>query len=402
MTMRSSKSYRQIALLAGGYSMLDTHSAGSLTAPSIAYAYDSLTWCVRHAGVQPAWKNVFTMFNDMRIIIAAVIVFCLYAIHCYLHAPLDNLAHDIYRVIINILAVITNQSAQVNPTRIIGRMSMTGAYMFGLLVYTFTVSYYVMFIHMSILNHQISTRAELIIDRFQLAGSTHALTHIRDEFPPAMIERYRVCPNLDDCLAQLVADDRLAVAISRQHARNSRRVPKQKIYCFDRREQIMDYPVSAWLPADDPWIERFNERFRWALEGGLLAKWRSDSQTPQQIKHSTAKGPEVLTMEHLFTAAVLYITFFVLSIFILSLEHLINYHMRKPSPSRFWRWADMMIDGKRHFLMPDMFFKKQPKPQRRRVKFRRPTHGIRFGRFKPYNIEMRGYRHASHAAPIFI
>lgn len=291
------------------------------------------------------------------------------AIAHYALAPLSNQKFDAIKILLGCFPKNTF-------TRI---FSAIGTYI-GTLTCLHVVSFYVVLIHRAIEQHQIGTQVELINEQFQLAGSADALALIRESnhFPAPMIEQFRICPDSDDCLAQLVADDRLAVAVSKLHAMNSRRVRSNQIHCFDKREQIVEYPISVLIAAGNPWTGRINELTRWASEGGLVRKWCTDSATNRRKHYSNRNGPEVLTIGHVFIGLCLYLVMSIISVGAFAVEHIIHRRLQSSNAGRFWRWADKLIDGKRHYLLPDWLVRE---PKQRLVTFRRPIQKVRFGRF---------------------
>lgn len=171
-----------------------------------------------------------------------------------------------------------------------------------------------------------------------------------------MIGQYNICENIDDCLARLVDDDHLAVIASKRHAMANHRIPNWLIYCFDNQDRILGYPVSMFMPNDDYQLhESVNKFVQFAVETGLFVKWTKDSQSPfKQSKQpaNTKFLTHQLTIEQFFTGLAFYAVFTTFSIGAFVAEQIVKRFVRQPNAGRFWRIAEMLIDGDRHFMIP--------------------------------------------------
>lgn len=161
-----------------------------------------------------------------------------------------------------------------------------------------------------------------------------------------------MCPDIDECLSQLVQNDKLAVAVSREHAFNNHAMSTENIHCFKDIEHFSAYAVTIFIPHDHHFPSEINKCIQWAFESGLIKKWSSDSKI--RYKHRSKKNarPAVLTVEHFFSAFVLFFMFISFAISAFIAEHIIYRKVRRPNPAHFWLYADMFINGDRHFLLP--------------------------------------------------
>lgn len=182
---------------------------------------------------------------------------------------------------------------------------------------------------------------------------TNFYFHFLPQFPARMIDGYRVCTNIDDCLLDLPLNNRLAVATPLKHATNNRFVPNRKIYCFSEAEHIYSYPVPIFMHPDHPLLPQVNRIIQKSLEGGLFVKWNRDGGS--DINRSSANdhpnGPIVLSLEHIFTGVALSATFGLFAIGAFIAELIVHPIARRRNCARIWKWIDILIDGDRHFLL---------------------------------------------------
>lgn len=343
----------------GGYTYLQSSSNEHLL-PVGVYAHDALTWCVRHAQPQPKWANIFHVVRDRTSIPIGIITFFLVALCFYFLACINHLDYDIYTVMLKCLLAIIYAAPDWNMPKTLTRIAIMFGLWTGILSYTIFIHFYIIFINRSIDGYQIGTQSELIDDHFELAGADSSLEIIKNSgstrttIPSEMIDKFRLCPQVDDCLAELAVNDRLAVAVSRMHAMNNRRISQHMVYCFDGREKIIDYPISLMIASDHPMLKQTQLLTQRALEGGLLGKWLADSSPMEQTRREQNTNDESRkqTIEHIMPAIMTYCLFLTLAIVAFIAEHSIFVCVSGGAEGRFWQWADMLIDGKRHFLLP--------------------------------------------------
>lgn len=161
---------------------------------------------------------------------------------------------------------------------------------------------------------------------------------------------YFVCKDIDICLQHLKDNEKLAVATSREHALNSPLISKQKIFCFRRSQSIYNYPVVIQMRKNFPFAIELNEFIKRAVEGGLIIKWRWDSQTT--YKYEPDKVPlKHLTVEHMAGAFTAFFILGLCSIGACIAEQIVHRRARMRNAIRFWKIVDMLIDPERHFLL---------------------------------------------------
>lgn len=166
-----------------------------------------------------------------------------------------------------------------------------------------------------------------------------------------MIDNYHTCPDIVECLEQLEINEELAVAVSRQHAMNNRKVANWKIHCFSGRNTINSYPVTMLIKEDiSPMTNRINMIIQSLVEGGFLDKWATDSringERPTQCEIN-------LEVKHIMFAIILFVCFASLSIVAFFVEIFIHQKLKKNQHAIVWQYAQRIVDGKRYLLLPE-------------------------------------------------
>lgn len=158
---------------------------------------------------------------------------------------------------------------------------------------------------------------------------------------------------MDHCLAHLLFNDNLAVAVSRFHAMNVVQTPD--VYCFGRTgnsDNIYNYHVSMLIRKDHQLYGKINDIVSRSFEAGLFNKWTRDSRYQLQPNRMEQQPYKVqLGMEHISGAIIAYITIGAMAVIALITEIVVNKQMMKRNPARFWRLMHKLIDSKRYGFM---------------------------------------------------
>lgn len=159
--------------------------------------------------------------------------------------------------------------------------------------------------------------------------------------------KFLICKNIDKCLAQLQYEQNTAVAVSRHHANNCPLISSDKIFCFDRAENIGSFSVFMLMRENFEFNPQINKLIRYAMEGGLLEKWRADST--MNYKFQKEKGVfKALSIEHLGVGWLVILFGSIASFLTLLIEKFLHYKVLT-SRSRFWIYGEYFFDGARHF-----------------------------------------------------
>lgn len=173
------------------------------------------------------------------------------------------------------------------------------------------------------------------------------------KYSDAVLKRFEVCEDLEECLNQLEYDNRLAVAVSRQYAMRSQK--RAAFYCFgESSSEISIHALTVLMKDGFKFVDDLNHFIKRAIEGGLDKKWLANSTS--RYNHHTKKNHIVfITLNHLYGAFMLVIGGFLLAILVAIAEKIVYEHARKPNVSAFWCLAEMAIDPHRYFLVSDEY-----------------------------------------------
>lgn len=340
------------------------------------HSFDSLSWCVSRAKIKPKWQNTYSLVSDSRIPFLIFVGFYITVFLAYFQSIYENWSYDSYSLMLKVLQLCigntTNLYAKAAGTRLILIFEFCGSMLF----YIYVTSLYIIIIHKSIRHDQIQTQVELIEGGFQLAGDQHALDMILKanavgieailhalffsflvnyilslQFPQSMIKQYRICPNIDDCLALVSYDVRLAVAASYKHSMSRQTISNRVVYCFKEPNHIYVQQISMIMKDTHPLLKDINRMIQKASEGGLIGKWEYDISTRYQWETDHIKGTRKLSFEHIFLAIVVYISFVCFATGAFISEVIIYHFSKRPNACRFWTIASTLIDGDRYFCL---------------------------------------------------
>lgn len=94
-----------------------------------------------------------------------------------------------------------------------------------------------------------------------------------------MDRHHKICENLDECLMDVTKNRSKAVAISREHAKNTRLpIADDDFYCFPPTDNIFVYSVVIIAKKNFHLLSKFNKLIRRISESGLFSKWHKDSE----------------------------------------------------------------------------------------------------------------------------
>lgn len=166
---------------------------------------------------------------------------------------------------------------------------------------------------------------------------------------PKILERYKLCPNMDDCLNRLHQNHRLALAVSREHAKTNERILPSQLECFDNSEIIHEYDLTFLARNNFTYLTKLNKFIQMARSGGLIEKWRRDNQ------HQTYKRTKLirtqLKVHNFYGIFSLWMFFFAFQSFTLIWEKIVYQRAHMPNPTWIWVLFEMAIDPERYHLL---------------------------------------------------
>lgn len=160
------------------------------------------------------------------------------------------------------------------------------------------------------------------------------------------MESYIVCADSSSCLDQLVQRGDVAVAMSRQNALAT--ASDRDIFCFNRANNIRNYSMTLLMRRERVHTPKWNRKIQQTFEGGLIGKWLEDLQNKKEKNSDGYIRP--LTIEDMSGVFLLCGAVLSAAFIAFVLELIIHHKLKDRNSHRFWRTADWMIDGRRHFL----------------------------------------------------
>lgn len=364
--------FRNIDVAIGGLAKSTIFSSDRSHDYSIVYDQDSITWCIKYKKIVP-WKYYTFIAKDNEVIPLIIIFATVSGTIIYLFSAVENQNIDLITAQLKIYQYIY-ASTRISHTFYTHRF-ITGYALLAIIPALATVSafYVLLIIYGKIYDHQIHTQNELIKNKYQLAGDENTFNILRNDgkvcnkckcsrfnfliisfifqFPSGMLNQYKICQYIDDCLVQLIDDDRLAVAISQKHALNNRLVASWNLNCFNGREIIYSYPLAIFTQSDHPLRQKIEQLTQMAVEGGLLNKWTSDATNEfkqEKLNKHYSKSLSIQQFAFPFTAlccscAISFVAFLI--------EHIV-YKLARTNGKyqKYWKFLDKCLDGRRLFF----------------------------------------------------
>lgn len=168
------------------------------------------------------------------------------------------------------------------------------------------------------------------------------------QFPHEQLNSFEVCDDIDKCLNRLKFDDKLAVATSRLHIQA---MPlHQRIFCFDRSQNIYSYLNSFKIRMDYPKRHDIDKILKEITTAGLVSKWQKDIRRyiKSKKRHSDVHSINITDFYFAFLFAMLLTN---LSISAILIEFIIYYKVNSSRSKHYWQFWDKFISGKRYFLL---------------------------------------------------
>lgn len=160
-----------------------------------------------------------------------------------------------------------------------------------------------------------------------------------------MLDKFKICQDMDLCLRQLNQNSKLAVAISREYTHNNRLNSDQTFYCFES-DIIFEYSLEFQIRKNFPYLAELNKFIEIACAGGLIEKWRSNHYI-RGYKQEEKNVP--FSLEEMSGFLLIFPLIVVIIFITLFLERITYRKVRTPNTSRFWLIVEKIIDPERDF-----------------------------------------------------
>lgn len=294
-----------------------------------------MTWCVAKSGFAPNWMNVFAIFDMMLWIYAIVCIFvCAILLQICVNIEADRKENYFWCFMITLCYSI-GIYGHYDPRRgfirfyigflLLYGMHFSAAYHSFLLSVLTTPRYetQVATIHDALTRHYEFTGGENLLTVFESSSDYDGLRGI-----------YKACFEMDKCLMEIKTNDKLAVAISRQHAINARiKLNQDDMFCFDKANNVFSYSVVMLFKKDHHLLPSVNILIRRIAESGFILKWKADSEylkfTEDLRQRDPHENAEPINIEHLLGSFALIGVGILLSIVGFLYEWLVYYLAQK-------------------------------------------------------------------------
>lgn len=131
-------------------------------------------------------------------------------------------------------------------------------------------------------DHQVANIHEAIDAGFEFTGGENlkALFELaKDSVDEFLRDNYKPCYEMDKCLLEIKSNEKLAVAISRQHAMNAKvPITEEDMFCFEKADNIFSFSVEMLFKRDHHLLPSVNTLIRHISEFGFILKWKRDAE----------------------------------------------------------------------------------------------------------------------------
>lgn len=295
---------RKVDIMIGG--LYDNEVSRKLLSTTIPYDSDEITWCVARSGLAPNWMNVFAIFDIMLWSYAILTMLtCSVILLICVKVEKDRKETFSWSVLIS-LCYCMGIPGFYSPRKSFARIYVGCLLLYGMHFSAAYHSFLLSVLTTPRFEHQTATIHEAIDSDFSFTGGENLKTFFErsDQAPELLRRTYTACFDMDKCLMELKSDDKLAVAISRLHAKNAR-IPlnDDDIFCFDKANNIFSFSVVMLFKKDHHLLPAVNLLIRRVAESGFILKWKADSELVKfkgvQRRGDPHENEEPLNLGHL-------------------------------------------------------------------------------------------------------
>lgn len=313
---------------------------------SLAYAFDSIAWCVPRALIKPRWLSIFNIFTAdswLTVMLTYITVaFFTWAL-TYWHSSESTAYRSPSSCFLNMLAVLISVSVKSKPrlhsVQILFliwcgfSLNLTAVYQTYLINYLVKPAY----------DTQIKTIEEVFKARIPF-GYLHVsrlyFSKTSDDWIQQKLLRDAIiCYDADECLNKVAIARKYAFAVPRlylMYTESKYRDHDGKSLLYAFKENLVSYPIHMYTYKGFPLLNRMNQLISNVQQTGIQAKWESDlkrmfsqkSDSHHQV-NDQYENANVLTLEHLQGAFIVFAlgTGFAMVAFLLELlVYRIQYH----------------------------------------------------------------------------
>lgn len=169
------------------------------------------------------------------------------------------------------------------------------------------------------------------------------------KYSSKMINSFKVCENLEVCLHQLIDNEDLAVAVSREFIRNKNLNLTSQIYCFEKHETLYNYALTFLIRNDFNYTKQLNAFIQEVDANGLIEKWQTNGRIRNRNKIKE-KAYNQFGLKDFYGVSIIGAALLFTAVLSVLLEMFTYKEARKSRNRNFWRKIERLIDSKRYFM----------------------------------------------------
>jgi hypothetical protein len=253
--------------------------------------------------------NVFIIFNLNLWIIVIVTIFITGAVlNYFVHLTQNERNENIVWSTIVVMCYSIGIYGAYDPRKMAIRIYVATLCFYGMHFQAAYQSFLLSVLTRPRYDIQISNIHMAIKEDFRFMGGENlkALFEVSsDDASQYLRYHYQSCMKMDQCLLEIKKDEKLAVAISRQHAMNAK-IPlnNDEMFCFNKADNIFSFSVVMLFKKDHHLLPSMNLYIRRITESGFILKWKLDSEYlkfKEFIKKQSSEDEreKPLTLNHL-------------------------------------------------------------------------------------------------------
>lgn len=173
-----------------------------------------------------------------------------------------------------------------------------------------------------------------------------------------MKRKFEICSDIDECLHHLTLKQykKYAVAVARTHAERSKLFALDKIYCFDRGENLQNYSISLNIRKGFKYMADVNEIIKRTLEAGLIKNWENDGQpVSNSVKLAEHLDDFVVTSIPRLNNATLFAIGCTLALLIISVEVVVSQRIEALNRYNLYMFMHKLLNARWQLFTGDIF-----------------------------------------------
>ncbi|XP_037941632.1 uncharacterized protein LOC119674560 [Teleopsis dalmanni] len=277
-----------IELIFGGID--EDPSISQFVSSTIPYYQDDLTWCVAKAKKRHNLFNFLASFkmSSWLLTIAFILITSIATLKIQKLLNIRIIHFQGYfATTMRVSGIILSQSVQLKRLPTALKLLFGSTFFMGLMFSNVYQSFLVSTLTTPRSSYQISHLFELYDHKMSIRGNAEHVRHLNKdgEIFKYIRQKFEMCLNIEDCLNDAVNDINLAVAVSRQHYLYNPRIPRDRLYCFNRDENLYVYLVTMLMPKKFHLLHKINPVIQHIIESGIMQKWERDLVTERNKKY---------------------------------------------------------------------------------------------------------------------